>query len=546
MRKIKEFAPKYCLFILSVIMLLNNKIATAQNDKGLHLIPEPNSVIFKNGSFTFGQGTNLAYKQSDAECTNVANYFNEQVKTLIGYSLPLVNTDKSGKNSILLQINYKSEIKESYTIKIDKNNVVINGASAQGLFYGVQTLLQLLYPEVQETIGIKLPCLEIMDKPSFSWRGMHLDVCRHFFSVDFIKKMIDMMAFHKMNVFHWHLTDDQGWRIEIKKYPKLNEISAYRDETLIGQYTENDQKFDGIRYGGYYTQDQIREVIRYAQSRYITIVPEIEMPGHAVAVLSAYPEYSCTGGPFKVFTKWGVSDDVFCPGKEKTFEFLQDVLTEVIDLFPGSYIHIGGDECPKTRWKACPDCQKRIKDVGLKDELELQSYFVKRMEKFIASKGKKLIGWDEILEGGLPERATVMSWRGYEGGTIAASSGHDVVMTPSEYCYLNFYQSENGEKEPLSFNAYLPLDKVYSFNPMLPTISGEQQKHILGAQVNVWSEYITSDKQAEYMIFPRLCAMSDILWIPKEKKNYSDFLDRLRIHLKRLQKLNTNYRPLDN
>jgi hexosaminidase len=374
---------------------------------------------------------------------------------------------------------------------------------------------------------------------------MHLDVCRHFFPVEFVKKMIDMLAVYKMNTFHWHLTDDQGWRIEIKKYPKLTEIGAWRDETMVGHYTENDQKFDGTRYGGFYTQEQIKDVVAYAGKRFITVVPEIEMPGHAVAALSAYPEFSCNGGPFKVYTKWGVSDDVYCAGKEETFKFLEDILEEVVALFPGQYIHIGGDECPKTRWKVCPTCQKRMKDEGLKNELELQSYFVKRIERFVASKGKKLIGWDEILEGGLPERATVMSWRGYEGGLEAARSGHDVVMTPGSHCYFDSYQSKDQTKEPLAIGGFLPLKKVYSFNPIPAELTPQEAKHILGAQANLWTEYITSEKQAEYMIFPRICAMAEILWSPKIKQDYRQFLTRLDGHLKRLQKDNINYRPLN-
>jgi hexosaminidase len=312
---------------------------------------------------------------------------------------------------------------------------------------------------------------------------------------------------------------------------------------MVGHYTETGQQFDGTRYGGFYTQEEIKEVIQYAQSRYITIVPEIEMPGHAVAVLAAYPEYSCTGGPFKVYTKWGISDDVFCAGKEGTFELLENILEEVTALFPGPYIHVGGDECPKTRWKACPDCQKRIKDNGLKDELELQSYFIKRMEKFIASKGKKIIGWDEILEGGLPERAAVMSWRGYAGGIEAAHAGHDVVMTPTDYCYFDYYQGPEKE-EPLAIGGFLPLEKVYSFNPLPPLLEANGAKHILGAQANLWTEYITDEKKAEYMIFPRICAMAEILWTPKNLQDYTFFLFRMETYSKRLQKFNINFHPI--
>jgi hexosaminidase len=348
---------------------------------------------------------------------------------------------------------------------------------------------------------------------------------------------------YKINTFHWHLTDDQGWRIEIKRYPKLTEIGGWRDETMVGHYTETDQKFDGQRYGGFYTQEQIKEVVRYAQSRYVTIVPEIEMPGHAVAALSAYPEYSCTGGPFKTYTKWGISDDVFCAGKDATFTFLQNILDEVIPLFPGAYIHVGGDECPKIRWQACADCQKRMKDNNLKDETELQSYFVKRMEQYIVSKGKKMIGWDEILEGGLPAEAAVMSWRGTEGGIEAAKAGHDVVMTPGAYCYFDKYQGAEN-KEPLTIGGFLPLDSVYAYNPV-PQLLMSERKHILGAQANVWAEYMPTEKHVEYMVYPRILAMAEVLWTPDNIHDYSSFLQRLKFQLSKFDKLGVNYRHLD-
>ncbi len=319
--------------------------------------------------------------------------------------------------------------------------------------------------KVIEGLSLSVPACIIEDEPRFVYRGMHLDVGRHMFPVATIKRYIDMLALHKMNTFHWHLTEDQGWRIEIKKYPKLTEIGAFRNETVVGHAGRPPLVFDGKRYGGFYTQDEVRDVVAYAKSKFITVIPEIEMPGHAMAALASYPELSCTGGPFEVNTKWGVMDDVFCAGKEETFTFLQDVLTEVIDLFPGTYIHVGGDECPKARWEKCPLCQKRIKDEGLKDEHELQSYFIQRIEKFLSSKGRKLIGWDEILEGGLAPEATVMSWRGTKGGIAAAKQKHDVIMTPSSHVYLDYYQCEPAG-QPLAIGGYLPLEKVYSFNPM--------------------------------------------------------------------------------
>jgi hexosaminidase len=510
--------------------------------KQVSLLPVPSTIDYSDGTFNLNNQTKVVLSVSDEKANGVAQYLVEQVKFLSGISINIDTKTKEISNSIILRLDYTSQNKEAYTLKVESNGIEINASSVSGLFYGVQTLLQMVYPGEVINNSVTLTCAEVKDEPSFSWRGMHLDVSRHFYSVTFIKKMLDVMATLKLNTFHWHLTDDQGWRIEIKKYPKLTEVGSWRKETMEGHYVEIDQKFDNMRYGGYYTQDEIREVVNYAQSRFIRVVPEIEMPGHAVAALSAYPQYSCTGGPFEVYTKWGVSDDVFCAGKEETFGFLEDILSEVIDLFPGEYIHIGGDECPKLRWKECSLCQKRIVDEHLKNELELQSYFIKRIEKFIASKGKKLIGWDEILEGGLPERATVMSWRGYEGGIEAAHSGHDVVMTPGSHCYFDHLQGEP-ENEPLAFGGFTSLEKVYSFDPVPPALSAEGSKHVLGAQANVWTEYITNENKAEYMIFPRLCAMAEVLWSDKSTRNYNDFLIRMDSESVRLQKYRVNYRP---
>jgi hexosaminidase len=344
-----------------------------------------------------------------------------------------------------------------------------------------------------------------------------------------------------MNTFHWHLTEDQGWRIEIKKYPKLTEVGAYRKETIVGHPRRSEPRvYDNTPYGGFYTQDEVRDIVAYAKSKFVTVIPEIEMPGHALAALAAYPELSCTGGPFEVATRWGIFDDVYCAGKEETFKFLEDVLTEVMDLFPSQYIHVGGDECPKTKWQKCPDCQKRIKDEGLKDENELQSYFIKRMEKFISSKGRRLIGWDEILEGGLPPEATVMSWRGVEGGIEAAKQDHDVIMTPTTYVYLDYYQSDP-QDQPLAIGGYLPLEKVYSFDPEFEELNQEQQKHILGVQGNVWTEYIATPEHLEYMTYPRMIAISEIGWSPSSLKDFDDFLARFSVERKRLDEMGINY-----
>ena len=372
-----------------------------------------------------------------------------------------------------------------------------------------------------------------------------LDVARHMFPADFIKRYIDIIAAHKMNVFHWHLTEDQGWRMPIEKYPKLESIAAWRKETLIGHYTDKPRKFDGKPYGGIYTRQEIVDIIGYAKERSVTIVPEIELPGHATAALSAYPELSCTGGPHEAETLWGVHKEVYCAGNEETFVFLENVLKEVSAIFPGPYIHIGGDECPKTRWKECQKCQKRIADEGLKDEHELQSYFIKRTEKILEKFGKRLVGWDEILEGGLAPNAIVHSWRGMDGGIEAANAGHEVVMSPTTHVYFDYYQSEDRDNEPLAIGGYLPLEKVYDFEPVPDKINPDKRHLILGGQANLWTEYIPTTEKAEYMLLPRMCALSEVVWSPRNKKDYNGFIKRLGDHLKRLDRKNLNYRKLD-
>jgi len=369
---------------------------------------------------------------------------------------------------------------------------------------------------------------------------MHLDVCRHFFTVDEVKRYLDIMAMHKFNTFHWHLTDDQGWRIEIKKYPKLTTVGSRRSETLIGHSGRPPFKYDGQPYGGFYSQDDIREIVRYASERFIRVIPEIEMPGHAVAAISSYPVLSCTGKQIEVETRWGVFDDVFCAGKDTVFAFLEDVLDEVMDMFPSEYIHVGGDECPKTRWQHCPLCQQRIREEGLKDEHELQSWFITRMEKYINAHGKKLIGWDEILEGGLAPEATVMSWRGVTGGIAAAKMDHDVIMTPFTYVYLDYYQSEP-QGEPLAIGGYLPLEKVYSYEPLPQELDTEEQKHILGLQGNLWTEYISTAEYLEYMAFPRAFAIAETGWTPVMKKDFEEFLARFSVLTERYDLMNLNY-----
>ena len=443
-----------------------------------------------------------------------------------------------GKKTITMKItSYDTLVPEGFhRIMVDESGVLLESNSEVGLFYALQTLNQLLPSGEGQR---KIQGMTIVDYPRFPYRGLHLDVGRHFFPVSFIKQYIDWMAFHKFNYFHWHLTEDQGWRIEIKKYPKLQEVAAFRKETLIG-HAGIPEKFDRQPYGGFYTQEEIKEVVQYAAERFVTIIPEIEMPGHSLAALSAYPSLGCTGGPYEVGTKWGVFPDVFCAGKEESFEFLQNVLDEVITLFPGSYIHIGGDECPKSRWKVCPDCQKRIKAVGLKDEHELQSYFIQRIEKYMNSKGRQIIGWDEILEGGLAPNATVMSWRGEAGGIAAAKQNHDVIMTPGDWCYFDHYQDTTAN-EPLAIGGYTPVRQVYEYEPIPSVLSTDESMHILGAQANLWTEYITTPEHAAYMVYPRACALAEVVWSPKSSRNYPDFLVRMKAHLVRLEKMSIPY-----
>jgi hexosaminidase len=516
---------------LRVLFLFLSTIGFAQNQ--LPLIPKPISVKLKEGNFVLNANTKIIL--SDTEFKNEVDLFNQFLKANYGFELQVLNNSKSSVNTIGIQKSNESNQKlEAYQLTVSSSQIQIASDGNQGIFYAFQTLQQL-FP-IQKGV-INIPSVEIKDEPKYEWRGMHLDVARHFFPVAFVKKYIDYMTMYKMNVFHWHLTDDQGWRIEIKKYPKLTEVGAWRKGSMVGQY--NDQKFDNKPYGGFYTQEEIKEVVAYAKERHITIVPEIEMPGHSQAALAAYPELSCTGGPFEVAQKWGVLEDVYCP-KEETFEFLENVLTEVMALFPSEYIHIGGDESPKIRWKNCPHCQTLIKNQGLKDEHELQSYFIKRIEKFVNTKGRKIIGWDEILEGGLAPNAAVMSWRGTEGGIAAAKQHHYVVMTPGSYCYFDHYQGDP-KNEPLAIGGYTTVEKVYSYEPTPEGLSEEESKYILGAQGNVWSEYISHPENVEYMIMPRMAALSEVVWGTSNANNYKDFQNRLLQHFTLLDNMGVNY-----
>jgi len=516
---------------LTFLLFLIVSVSFSQNQ--LPLIPKPQSLAFEKGNFILNPKTVIVAANSFE-----SKYLKAIIKQKTGLDLKIVRSSKENDSKIKfipLKLNVKFWPDEKYAITMAKNHIHVEYNNSKGLFYAIQTLLQLIPSDNKNEIEIRRVVIE--DQPKYAWRGMHLDCARHFFPKEFVKKYIDYLAMYKMNTFHWHLTDDQGWRIEIKKYPKLTEIGAWRNGSMIGHYS--DQKFDNKRYGGFYTQEDIKEIVAYANQRHITIIPEIEMPGHAVAALAAYPEYSCTGGPFEVGKIWGVLDDVFCP-KDETFTFLENILSEVIDLFPSNYIHIGGDESPKVRWKVCPNCQKRIKDENLKDEHELQSYFIQRIEKFVNSKGRKIIGWDEILEGGLAPNAAVMSWRGTEGGIAAAKQNHFVVMSPGSHCYFDHYQGEP-KNEPIAFGGYTTVEKVYSFNPTPKELSAEEGKYILGAQANLWTEYIETPSHAEYMIFPRMLALSEVVWGTSNPEKFADFQNRMIQHFDVFDKKGINY-----
>ncbi|MXV49694.1 family 20 glycosylhydrolase [Pedobacter sp. HMF7647] len=520
-----------------LFVFLSSQYCFGQASKSLlSVIPQPVSITVGSGSFTINRSTVINLQPGVNRQSLV--FFQRYVESYAGYSLTVSNAF-SGKNVISLRIDSNlAAQKEGYRLTVTPQLIELTGHDEAGVFYGLQTLIQLIHVSTNKMVSV--PGCSITDYPRFSYRGMHLDVSRNMFPVSAIKKWIDVLALYKINTFHWHLTDDQGWRIEIKRFPKLQTISAYRDETLIGHKKELPRQFDGKRYGGYYTQEDAREIVRYAKERHITVIPEIEMPGHASAALTAYPNLGCNGGPYQTAKFWGIFDDVFCAGNDDTFNFLEQVLDEVIAIFPSEYIHIGGDECPKTRWKSCPKCQKRISDQHLKDEHELQSYFIQRISNYLLSKNRKIIGWDEIREGGLTTGATVMSWTGEEGGIAAARLKHDVVMTPEKYVYLDYYQSLN-PNEPLAAGGYLPLSKIYSYEPVPAVLSSEDAKYIKGVQANVWTEYMSTIEHAEYMIFPRLLALAELGWTSKANRSLPDFLKRVRVNEPLLKKLAVNY-----
>ncbi|MDO5977366.1 beta-N-acetylhexosaminidase [Flavivirga spongiicola] len=554
------------LSIIALISLLSfscsNKYKEVVNaEQDYQIIPKPLKMELLTGKFLVDSNTKIV---SSEVLKNEGEFLAGMLSAATGETVAF---SSEGKGNIELKLDDTIENEEGYVLDVAFNKIEISGKTAQGVFYGIQTLRQLMPASMETGDGtlkeLTIPAVAIKDNPRYKYRGMHLDVARHFFPVDFIKKYIDLIAMHKMNTFHWHLTEDQGWRIEIKKYPKLTEVGAWRNGTIIGHHpgTGNDQK----KYGGFYTQEDIKEIVAYATEKHVTVIPEIELPGHGSAAIAGYPNLSCfpdekttvhndmmseaskeaqANGTVKIVQEtWGVFPDVFCAGKEETFAFLQDVLDEVIPLFPASYIHIGGDECPKDNWKKCPSCQARIKAEGLKDEHHLQSYFITRIEKYLNSKGKNIIGWDEILEGGLAPNASVMSWRGTEGGIEAAKQKHDVVMTPGHSCYFDHYQvlKADKDKEPLAIGGELPVEKVYAYEPTPEELTVEEQKYILGAQGNVWSEYMETTDYVEYMILPRMTALSEVVWSSKESRDWENFKNRLH-HLKgRYDALQLNY-----
>lgn len=493
------------------------------------IIPKPLDVNCKgDASFLLKDGVAVIYPENNQKMQDNAEFLVDYVEKQTGVKL----TSHAGMpvdGAICLTLDLNDDNAEAYKLIVNDKRVCISGASEAGVFYGIQTLRKSL--PVAQDINVNLSAVEIYDKPRFAYRGAMLDVARHFYTVDEVKTFIDMLALHNINRFHWHLTDDQGWRIEIKKYPKLMSVASERKETVVGRWYSG--IYDGKTYGGYYTQDELRDVIDYAAKRHITIIPEVDLPGHMQAALTAYPELGCTGGPYEVRTIWGVSQDVLCVGNDFTLQFVKDVLSEVADIFPSEYIHIGGDECPKVRWEKCPKCQERIKSLGLKSdakhtkEQRLQSYMIQEAAKYLKEKGKRIIGWTEILEGGLVPDATLMSWIGESGGIEAAHQHHDVIMTPNTYLYFDYYQSKKVEDEPLAIGGYLPIEKTYNYEPMPKELTKEEQQYIKGVQANLWTEYIPVFSQVQYMVLPRLGAAAEVQWTDPSKKDYKDFLRRV-------------------
>ena len=506
------------------------------HDPQIAIVPYPNHLETGRGTYRVTDRPVTCDSRTDERTQRAVVGFAARLATVTGGKNPVTVADEVPASGIRF-VTDESLPAEGYELNVDGEGIEVRASQFPGFLYALQSLEQLLPAAVYGTepapdAAWEVPCVKIADAPRFAYRGMHLDVARHFFDAAQVKKIIDLMAFHKLNTLHWHLTDDQGWRIEIKRYPELTAVGSIRKATVVRKEWGT---YDGTPYGGFYTQDEIRDVVKYAADRGVTVIPEIDLPGHMLAALTAYPELGCTGGPYEVWGRWGVADDVLCPGREKTFEFLEGVLTEVMELFPSEYIHIGGDECPKVRWEKCPRCQAKIRQLGLKDDGEhtaehyLQSYVTDRIGKFLAQHGRRIIGWDEILEGRAPSDAVVMSWRGSEGGIAAAKLGHDVIMTPNSHFYFDYYQSLDTDAEPFGIGGYIPMEQVYSYDPAFPELTPEQQKHILGVQANLWTEYVLSDEHLEYMLLPRLAALSEVQWCLPETKDWNRFIGSFRM-----------------
>lgn len=535
----------YLVVFLILSSILTTKKVSSQGgrsqNQSFSIIPQPASIKALHGHFTLSGETIIYFDKGSTELKKIAEMLASEIKSKTSFSLKVSEVKGSiSKNSILFTLkNANDSLKtEGYSLHVSQNFITLRAKMGNGIFYGLQTLLQLL-PVDRNVLSkpiLNIPSVEIVDKPRFEWRGLMLDAGRYFYSMDFLKKYIDYLAMHKMNIFHWHLTEDHGWRLEIKKYPRLTEVAAWRESNQFDR-----TQLDMTPKGGYYTQEQAKELVSFAASRYVQIVPEIEMPGHSFSALVAYPELSCTGGPFKMLSTWGIQKDIYCAGNEKTFEFLENVLSEVVSIFPSAVIHIGGDEAPKDRWKSCEKCQRRIKEEHLKNEHELQSYFIKRIEKFLLTKNKTIIGWDEILEGGLAPNASVMSWRGTKGGIEAAKQFHNVIMSPSNYYYLDYYQGQP-YLEPIAFNSgVVSLEKVYSFEPYSTELTSSEQQYIKGVQGNMWSEYTQSPEKVEYMTYPRAAAIAETGWSPANGKSWEDFKRRMENQYMRYELAGINY-----
>ena len=519
------------VFILYTIFLCP---AVAQSI-GYRIVPLPQQIIMQRGApFRLTADCRIVVDGDNHDLWRDARFLQDYIVETTGMEIAIGNAP-SGRR-IVLRLNARQSATEGYHLSVSRKEVLIEGKTPQGVFYGIQTLRKSLAGVLASEI--LLPAVDIVDAPRFSYRGMHLDVSRHFFDVDFIKQYLDMMALHNMNTFHWHLTDDQGWRLELKRYPLLTEKGAVRSYTTLGRNSSID---DGTPYSGYFTQQQVRDIVNYARDRFITIIPEIDMPGHMLAALAAYPSLGCTGGPYEVEGHWGVFDDILCAGRDETFTFVEGVLEEVMDLFPSPYIHIGGDEAPRTRWQACPRCQQRIIDEhlsapsllenqdveNLTPEARLQGYFTRRVERFVNSHGRHLIGWDELLESDVDSSATIMSWRGVDGGLVASERGHNVIMTPTSHCYFNFYYVEDHDYgEPFAFEEVIPIAKTYDFDPAPSTLSDAARRHILGVQGNLWTEYCVYPSQAEYQVLPRMGALAEVQWMQPAQKDFTDWVNR--------------------